>query len=147
MSGSVESEVTPPLVEAYTLDGGYAGCTISKAGDPDAPNMSGVVKTRLLIAMTPELLAPQITACLISDFGLTQEEAEALVPTAAPTRQEHARQEHASPQPTPPQPSPEQVREAARSAVHAATAPAAQPTTKSSAMPHPGTRPSPGMKA
>jgi hypothetical protein len=68
--------VPVPLVQMLMLDGGYFGATISLAGDPDAPNLAEQVKTRLLLAHDGGALDSRITSCLISDYGLLQEDAE-----------------------------------------------------------------------
>src|SRR5215831_15520138 len=72
--------VTLPLAQLLTLDGGYSGAVLSLAGDPLAPNAAERIKTVLIVATEPELLGPRITAALIDQFDLSQEEAESVVP-------------------------------------------------------------------
>jgi hypothetical protein len=76
----LEAQVTEPvpLVQMLMLDGGYFGATISLAGDPEAPNLAEQVKTRLLLAHDGGALDSRITSCLIADYGLTQDDAEAV---------------------------------------------------------------------
>jgi hypothetical protein len=66
-------------VQIYELDGGFFAATLSEAGDPEAPNLSGQVKTRHILAVDAASLEPQILACLVADFGMLQMDA-ALVP-------------------------------------------------------------------
>jgi cell division protein FtsN len=68
-------EVVLPLVQTYAIHGDYAAATLSMAGDPDAPNLAERVKTRHILAVDVMSLEPQILACLVADFGLTQAEA------------------------------------------------------------------------
>ena len=65
-----------PLVQTMTIDTGYSGAVISLAGDPDAPNAAERIKGVLIVASSDELLQPRILACLISEFGLSQDDAE-----------------------------------------------------------------------
>jgi hypothetical protein len=78
--GPEDEELVPvPLVQIYELDGGFFAATLSEAGDPEAPNLSGQVKTRHILAVDAASLEPQILACLVADFGMLQVDA-ALVP-------------------------------------------------------------------
>jgi hypothetical protein len=78
--GPEDEELVPvPLVQIYELDGGFFAATLSEAGDPGAPNLSGQVKTRHILAVDAASLEPQILACLVADFGMLQVDA-ALVP-------------------------------------------------------------------
>jgi len=72
----------PPELTNVALAGGYAGAVISQHMDEAAPNIAEIVKARLVIARDDGALQPRVLACLISEFGMTQEDAEALV--AAP---------------------------------------------------------------
>ena len=71
-------ETVPPLVQTYTVDGDYAAATISRAGDPEGANTDARVRTRLVVASEDEVLRTSVVSCLIGEFGLTQEEAEAI---------------------------------------------------------------------
>lgn len=76
----IVEEIPPPLVLLYQVDGDYPAATISRAGNPDGANIDQRVMVRLVTATTDELLAPRITSCLIGEFGMSQEEADAVVP-------------------------------------------------------------------
>lgn len=77
----VAEQDAPPLptVLVYDLDGGlgYRGATVSQATDPDGANIDMRCKVRLVIATDDDLLWPRLVGCMISEFGLSQADAEA----------------------------------------------------------------------
>lgn len=66
----------PPTVQCFAIDGGYYATLLSQAGDPDANNMAERVKTRVITAHDTGALQIMTVSCLISDFGMSQEDAE-----------------------------------------------------------------------
>ncbi len=68
----------PPQVQILDIDGGYVLTVMTLEGDPDAPNLAGRVRVRTIISMDRENLGPQIATTLVSDFGLTMDEATEL---------------------------------------------------------------------
>lgn len=80
--------VAAPEMASYTIAAGYAAATLSQQMDAEGDNPAAVVKVRLVYAVDAAHLEPQVVACLISEFGLTQEEAEAIAGGGGASRRE-----------------------------------------------------------
>jgi hypothetical protein len=73
-----------PQVQAVPLAGDYVAAVLSVTGNPEGNNLAEQVKVRTILAVDVPSLQPQVVACLISDFGLNQEQAEFLAEQAKP---------------------------------------------------------------
>jgi hypothetical protein len=71
---------TTPLVQICDLHGGYVLALLSLAQDPEGHNMALRCKVRTILSQDQTGLGAQIATCLVAEFGLTPEEAEALIP-------------------------------------------------------------------
>ena len=69
-----------PLVQILTIDGEYVLAVLSLGMDPDGNNLSERVKLRTILATDRSGLTAQINTCLVSDYGLTPDEAATIVP-------------------------------------------------------------------
>jgi hypothetical protein len=67
-----------PLVQVCDLDGGYVLALLSRRGDPDGHNMAERCKVRTILSQDHTGLESQIATTLVSDFGLTPDEAAAV---------------------------------------------------------------------
>ncbi len=69
-----------PEVLLYVLGHQYLGCTINHMVNPDGVNASDRYKTRLVLARSFDEMAVRIVSVLVQEYGLSQEEANGLVP-------------------------------------------------------------------
>jgi hypothetical protein len=69
-----------PQILVFGVGAGYAGAVINLVVNMRAANVSGQNRTRLVLARTMDELNGRIVAALISEFGLSQADALALVP-------------------------------------------------------------------
>jgi hypothetical protein len=79
-------EVTPlavtPEILTFGMSGGFLGATINMATNPTGPNIASRTQVQLIMAPTQADLESRCISTLISEFGLTQDAALALVPAA-----------------------------------------------------------------
>src|SRR5262249_32969819 len=74
---------SPPEIALYDLAGGASGATLSQLVKPDGSNIGEAIKARLVMAPDADALSQRIVHCLIAEFGMLQEDAEALVSTSS----------------------------------------------------------------
>jgi hypothetical protein len=79
-------EVTPlavtPEILAFGMSGGFLGATINMATNPTGPNIASRTQVQLIMAPTQADLESRCISTLISEFGMTQADARALIPSA-----------------------------------------------------------------
>ena len=69
-----------PLVQVCDLHGGYVLALLSQAQDPEGHNMALRCKVRTILSQDTIGLGAQISTCLVAEFGLTPDEADAMIP-------------------------------------------------------------------
>jgi hypothetical protein len=79
-------EVTPlavtPEILTFGMSGGFLGATINMATNPTGPNIASRTQVQLIMAPTQADLESRCISTLISEFGMTQTDARALIPSA-----------------------------------------------------------------
>jgi len=79
MSGSQRREGSEQIL-VFELQAGMFGAVINTEIEAKADNMGDRYRTQLVLARTQEELNGRCLSALVSEYGLTQEEANALVP-------------------------------------------------------------------
>jgi hypothetical protein len=77
-----EISVPVPEILVFGMSGGFVGATINMAVDPSASSLGRQFQTQLVISPTQDGLNTRVLATLIQEYGLSQADAEALVPFA-----------------------------------------------------------------
>lgn len=72
----------PPEILVFGMSGGLVGAVINRQVDDEGANIADRAKTQLVMAPTQLDLESRCKSALIAQYGLTQDEADSLIPSA-----------------------------------------------------------------